>query len=445
MKYGKTVKFWLGPLGPLWVSHSDPDDICQVNKLAKGRPEVTKMLLPFLGDSNLLFQPVEADDGKFVKMLRLKYGKMVSGSLATRNVHDVSLSVLSKRTKAGNWGSGKAVNVFEELKAILYDIMGTAMFGQEAWHRNDNFQRIFRLHRYLLEWNAQLGFKVLKEFTTKNALSIASDYMEYQGAIKELHSICSEMIATRQEEVGINPKAWEGDKTALTMLVTEKDKSGKPFFDKDLAIATMCGFLNGAYDTTHSTLFWILYHLATHPDVQERLAGDLVARLGKSDNISFDVLNRTDDLLHATIQESIRLRPTVQINFRKYFGPGDMLVGGYEIPREADLYQYIEGAMRDEAKFGDEGAPADVFSPDRFMGSSAKVKARRLAFTGFGSHSRMCPGLKFAEAELKAMITFLLTRWHISLAKGAKPPGAIYESGCQIPAKPCDFCFMARE
>ena len=48
-KYGSTVRFWLGPLGPLWISFSKCDDIALVNKRARGRPALTKMLLSFLG------------------------------------------------------------------------------------------------------------------------------------------------------------------------------------------------------------------------------------------------------------------------------------------------------------------------------------------------------------------------------------------------------------
>ena len=62
--------------------------------------------------------------------------------------------------------------------------------------------------------------------------------------------------------VAADPDKWAQDKTALTMLVTESARDGSSFFDRDLAIATCCGFLNGAYDTTHITTYWILYHLA---------------------------------------------------------------------------------------------------------------------------------------------------------------------------------------
>ena len=65
------------------------------------------------------------------------------------------------------------------------------------------------------------------------------------------------------------------------MLVTEKtsEASEKLFFHKNLAVATMMGFLNGAYDTTHSTTFWLLYHLARYPHVQTELATKIITHL----------------------------------------------------------------------------------------------------------------------------------------------------------------------
>ena len=82
---------------------------------------------------------------------------MVTGTEALQSVHDTSLRLFDERTAA--WADGKAVNVFEELKFTLYDIMGEVLFGG-AWSENDNGPTILKLHRYrisLLSASARVG------------------------------------------------------------------------------------------------------------------------------------------------------------------------------------------------------------------------------------------------------------------------------------------------
>ena len=113
-------------------------------------------------------------------------------------------------------------------------------------------------YRYLIEESARLGIHALTEPTMKNILGVGSDYRRYQKAITDIQSICYSMIDGRRKQVNGDPAKWENDKTALTMLVTEKGTDGKSFFDKELGMATCMGFLNGAYDTTHITTFWMM-------------------------------------------------------------------------------------------------------------------------------------------------------------------------------------------
>merc|ERR1712125_108641 len=108
--------------------------------------------------------------------------------------------------------------------------------------------------------------------------------MRYQNAIKQFHAVCWRMIQQRRREIKENPKKWANDQSALTMLVTETDDKGKPFFDKILAISTCAGFLNGAYDTTHISVFWLLYNLAANPEEQKKLQHEIDAEFGKPGN-----------------------------------------------------------------------------------------------------------------------------------------------------------------
>lgn len=147
--------------GQLYITISDAKEIQECHKTCRGRPKLAKVLLPFLGEANLLFQDTAGDHGAFVKQLRLRYGKMVNGPVAGRAVHAEVLRFFDRKVTS-DWGSGQAVDVFDELRTILYDVMGMAVFGG-VWMADDNGREIFRLHRYLIEWSMQMGVKALKK------------------------------------------------------------------------------------------------------------------------------------------------------------------------------------------------------------------------------------------------------------------------------------------
>jgi len=395
-------------------------------------------LLPFLGAKNLLFQPTAHDGGVFVKALRLKYGDMVQGDHALQTIHKVVFEMMPKRTS--HWGSGEPIHIFDELIHILYDIMGTTLFGG-AWSENDNGEMIIKTHRFLIEGSASLGLSVCEHPSFANLLKLPGDYMRYQKAIKDFHAVCWRMIEQRRGEVKKAPEKWKDDQSALTMLVTEKDeKTGKPFFDKVLAISTCAGFLNGAFDTTHLTTFWLMYHLATSPDVQKKLQAELDAAFPNKAQTSFEACRKLP-YLHAVLQESLRARVTVPLGMRGNY-QADTKIGNTIVPKGATILPFTNGAHQDPAYFG---ADVDKFRPERFIGDSPEAQKARKAFHGFGAGLRMCVGFKFAESELKAIFTYFLQRYTVELEDPNMPsPEMRFESGCNSPVKRFPFIFKPR-
>jgi len=434
-QHGKVVKLWLG--GMLYISFVDCDDIEQLNKKAVGRPALTQNLLPFLGAKNLLFQPTAHDNGAFVKKLRLKFGKLAGGEQPLGDLHRIAWDTMDERT--AHWGKGTPIDVFEELKYIIYDIMGKVMFGG-AWSDNENGPMIIKTHRFLIEGSASLGLSCCEHATFANFLKLPSDYMKYQSTIKEFHAVCWRMIEQRRAEVKADPAKWEKDLSALTMLVTEQDDNGKPFFDKILAISTCAGFLNGAYDTTHLSTFWLMYNLAKNPESQKKLQAEIDAAFPKKARPSFEAC-RDLKRLHATIQESIRLRVTVPLGMRGNYRE-DVKIGNVTVPKSATILPFTQGAHQDPAYFGSD---VDTFRPERFMGDSPEAKKACRAFHGFGSGNRMCVGFKFAETELKVLFVYWLQRYTIELTDpNMANPTMLYEAGCQAPKDKFSLIFKPR-
>ena len=96
-----------------------------------------------------------------------------------------------------------------------------------------------------------------------------ADFRKFMQTIQDLRKVAGALVAQRREECARNGDGGRTD--ALTMLVTDKGPDGTLFFHDELAVSTLIGFLNGAYDTTHATLDWVMYQLARSTNDQRLL------------------------------------------------------------------------------------------------------------------------------------------------------------------------------
>merc|ERR1719329_504015 len=127
--------------------------------------------------------------------------------------------------------------------------------------------------------------------------------------------------------------------------------------------------MNGSYDTTHLSTFWLMYNLASNPDCQKKLQAEIDQAFPNKATPTFDKCKELP-LLHATIMESIRSRVTVPLGMRCNFRE-DVSIGGTVVPKGATILPFTQGAHQDPKYFG---ADVDKFRPERFMGDSAEAR-----------------------------------------------------------------------
>ena len=126
--------------------------------------------------------------------------------------------------------------------------------------------------------------------------------------------------------------------------------------------------------------------------------------------------DRAQQWLAALIQESLRLYPPIafllretmeDVVFREKAIRADsfVVVSPWTIQRHRGLWQ----------------AP-DAFDPARWMAAEPPpAMANRLAFIPFGQGPRVCPGKRFAEIEMHAILSELLGACRLSRTKGRSP------------------------
>lgn len=208
----------------------------------------------------------------------------------------------------------------------------------------------------------------------------------------------------------------------LTVLCQTADDDGNRFSDQDI-VNHMIFLMMAAHDTSTSTATTMIYHLAAHPEWQERCR-DESDRLGDGplDIESLDKLESLDLVLN----ESIRLVTPVQWAMRQAVRDTELL--GHYIPKGTNIIAY-PGMNHRLAEIWTDPMK---FDPERFTEPRNEHKKHRHAFTPFGGGAHKCIGMVFGQLEVKTILHRMLRRYRLELPRPGYRPHWDY-GGMPVP------------
>jgi cytochrome P450 len=202
----------------------------------------------------------------------------------------------------------------------------------------------------------------------------------------------------------------------LTLLLESPDgEGGDALSDREIRDEVVTTFLAG-HETTANALTWAWCLLADHPEAEEEMHRELDRVLGGR-------LAGANDLAalpftSAVFAETLRLRPTVPMIFRRVVEPLEL--GGYWLPKGAIviLSQYV---THRDPRFFDQ---PDRFDPRHWL-NGARSSRPRFAFFPFGGGPRVCIGEHFAWLEAVMLLATIAQRWRIAPVRPGGAPAPI--------------------
>ncbi|XP_062397203.1 cytochrome P450 3A30-like isoform X2 [Sardina pilchardus] len=237
-------------------------------------------------------------------------------------------------------------------------------------------------------------------------------------------------IKSQREEVNSHQSRVDFLQLMIDSQAPEKEENGtgdhKGLSDHEILSQAMI-FIFAGYETSSSTMNFLLYNLATNPDTLKKLH-DEIDEVFSDKPVQYEALMQME-YLDCVINESLRLYPPAARLERVCKKTVD--VGGVIIPKDIVVMVPTYALHRDPEIWTD----PETFNPERFNKEN-KESIDPYSYMPFGLGPRNCIGMRFALISIKLAIVELLQRFTISTCAETEIPVELDVLGLMAPKRP---------
>ncbi|CAB3223907.1 unnamed protein product [Arctia plantaginis] len=240
-------------------------------------------------------------------------------------------------------------------------------------------------------------------YTVDFLYKTTSYYLKEQSLIRDLHNFTEEIIRKRQADLN---KTVNNEKHNRIMLDILLDKVNKGNIDEKRVRDDVNTFLFESFDTTATTLIFMIVRLANESAIQKLIHEELETIFDNTDrDLTIEDLSKMK-YLECCIKESLRLYPSVP--FISRYITEDLTIAGYIIPKNTYYNIHIYDLHHDPDLYSD----PEKFIPERFLPENS-VKRHPYAYIPFSAGSRNCLGQKFAMMAMKTVLAGILRKYRL--------------------------------
>ncbi|KAM5329865.1 cytochrome P450 3A12-like isoform 1-T1 [Glossophaga mutica] len=208
---------------------------------------------------------------------------------------------------------------------------------------------------------------------------------------------------------------------------SKETDSHKALSDLEL-IAQSVIFIFAGYETTSTSLSFLMYLLATHPDVQQKLQEEIDAKFPNKAPPTYDALVQME-YLDMVLNESLRLFPV--LGRLERVCKKDVEINGVFIPKGTVVIVPSFILHRDPEYWSE----PEEFHPERFSKLN-KDSINPYIYTPFGNGPRNCIGMRFALMNMKLAVVRILQNFSFKPCKETQIPLKVESQGITQPQKP---------
>ncbi|MHA3018727.1 cytochrome P450 [Mycobacterium sp. BMJ-28] len=367
-RYGSAFSIDLPIFGPLVVL-SDPDQLRELLRCGPAVVDTTEANLGRVMGPDSLFA---LTGDRHLAQRRLLTPPFHGRRLAAFE------DIVRRETVAelATWPQGRTVAALPSMMRITLNVILRAVFGADG----HELERLRQMLPQAIRLGSALSLIPVPQWDWGRWSPWGRVY-RYRA---EYDAIVDRLIAKARAD----PALTDRDDVLATLLTSSYD-DGSPMTRDEIAdeLITM---LAAGHETTATTLAWAVERLQRHPVLRDRLA----AELDRGD----------DELLDATIRETLRVRPVIDVTFRQVKSPL-LQLGPWVLPQGQTIVAAIGLVHSDPALFPD----PQRFDPDRFLHRPPGPAE----WMPYGGGVRRCIGAAFATMEMRVVLRTLLREYVI--------------------------------
>jgi cytochrome P450 len=226
-----------------------------------------------------------------------------------------------------------------------------------------------------------------------------SPWARMQEAARKLDTMIYAEIARRRE-------TGARGEDILSLLLDAQDEDGTKLSDLQIRDEVMT-LLFAGHDTTTSTVSFMFYELARHPEIVARLQREQDELAGHEPTAA-QLTGGQLAQLEMVLAETLRKYPPAWVGPRRAVDAFEFQ--GHTVPARA-FVNYSSWASH---HLPDVFPEPEAFRPERFT-PEARAALPKGAYVPFGGGSRICIGMRFGELEVRTIASAILARFELSL------------------------------
>ncbi|HEX5988802.1 MAG TPA: cytochrome P450, partial [Solirubrobacterales bacterium] len=363
------VVFMLGPEANNFVTVAHPENF-------HWRESSFGDLIPLLGDGLLTIDEDYHDRARAIMMPAFHREQIVAATEAMAVEADRAIDALPV---------GEVVDVYEWMRNLAMRIAMRALLGLDPDEAGKGASAAEHFERALGFYGIDFHLRLLR--------GPGSPWRKMNRSREILDEIVFGEISRRRTHPD------PGRRDILSLLVGARGEGGEEFSDREIRDQVMTLMFAG-HDTSTSTLTFMLYELAHHPEVTRRLHEEQAKVLDGASPTALQ-LEKEMPYLDMVLDEVLRLYPPAWIGPRR--AVGEFEFGGCTVPKGA----YVNYCSWASHRLPEVFPEPEAFIPERFT-RERKAALPRGAYVPFGGGSRICIGKRFGQTEVKLVATKLL-------------------------------------
>ncbi|MBA0737876.1 hypothetical protein Gogos_011308, partial [Gossypium gossypioides] len=314
--------------------------------------------------------------------------------------------IASVETMLEKWKGqeGKEIEVFQEFRLLTSEVISRTAFGISYLEGEKIFAMLKELSIIMSRNNFKTSIPLI------NKLLKRVDMLKSEELAKGIQD-CVMKIVKKREDKFVNGEADSFGNDFLGLLVNayhDSDENNRLSME-DLVDECKTFYFAGQ-ETVNSLLAWIVLHLATHGDWQEKARREVIDIFGNRhpDSEGISKLKTITMIIYETLRlygpsNGLQRRVTRKVQ-----------LGKLVLPANIDILVQNIALHHDPHQWGDD---VHLFKPERFEEGIAKAtNYNAAAFFPFGLGPRSCVGMSFAITETKVALSMILQRYTITLS-----------------------------